>query len=44
MKESEEDYKTILYEIVSDNLTNMVNGIKIPIDVKLKFKGASMRS
>ena len=33
-RESEEEYKTILYEIVSNNLMDVVKGIKIPIDVK----------
>ena len=41
---SEEEYGTLSYEIVSDGLTNVVNGIKIPIDVKNKFKGPCMRS
>ena len=42
--ESKEEYKTMPYEIVSDDLTDVVKGIKILIDVKNKIKGASMRS
>ena len=32
--ESGEEYKTILHEIVSDDLTDVIHGIKLPIDFK----------
>ena len=28
-----EEYETILYEIVSEDLTSVINGIKLPIDI-----------
>ena len=33
-EESEEEYETISYELVGDDLTSIVNGIKLPINVK----------
>ena len=33
-RESKEEYETILYEIVSDDLSDVIDGIKIPIELK----------
>ena len=31
---SEEEYETISYEVISDDLTEVIDGIKIPIELK----------
>ena len=33
-KGSEEEYETISYEVISDDLTEAIDGIKIPIELK----------
>ena len=36
--QSEEEYETISYEIVSDDLSDVIDGIKIPIELKNKIQ------
>ena len=34
----EEEYETILYEVISDDLTELIDGIKMPIELKNKIQ------
>ena len=43
-RKSEEVHETISYEIVNDDLSDVIDGIKIPKEIKMKFKETSMRS
>ena len=35
---SEEEYETISYEVISDDLTELIDGIKIPIELKKEIQ------
>ena len=35
---SEEEYETIPYEVISDDLTELIDGIKIPIELKKEIQ------
>ena len=37
-RRSEEGYETISYEVISDDLTEVIDGIKIPIELKMNSK------
>ena len=38
-----EQYKTVLYTVVCDDLTSTIKGIELPLDFKIKFKSGAPR-